>query len=271
MLKNPISTFKIAIPNLDTIEEMPCEDLAAIILETLNQDWIPNRNLGSCSLTGFISYSAKEYSHKAGPDNAKELVATAWQWLISEGFLAPTPDGNGQRCGAVFITKQGKEHSSKELVQRYSQSKILQTQYLHPKLQGLVFSLFTRGDYETAIFKSFKEVEITIRETCQFRNEIVGTDLMRKAFANGTGLLTDKDQPKSEQESIAHLFAGAHGYFRNPTSHRKTDFYNPTEAAEIIMLASFLLRTIEKRNPNKEDTWDAQELPTQKSPELQTS
>jgi len=43
-----------------------------------------------------------------------------------------------------------------------------------------------------------------------------------------------------------NLFTGAIGLFKNPSSHRRVDFTDPTEAAEIVLLADLLLRLLGK-------------------------
>lgn len=259
MPNNSFVLFKQAVSDLNKIDDILREDLAAIILETLNHGW----KEGFLSLPNFVSQLGKEYDESISSGTAM-LISPAWQWLLSEGFLAPTPDQNGNSCGTVFITKLGVQQNSKELVEHYIQSKILQTQYLHPRLKEIASPLFIRGKYEIAIFAAFKEIEIATRDASKITDKD-GDKLMRKAFDIKSGPLTDKAQRESEQYAIAHLFAGAFGYFRNPVSHRETDLNDPVEAAEIIMFASYLLRTIDKRKANKEaETWAVQESLTQR-------
>jgi uncharacterized protein Ymh len=63
-----------------------------------------------------------------------------------------------------------------------------------------------------------------------------------------TGPLTDKSVPEAERAALAHLFAGAWGYFRTPTGHRHV-LLEPAVAAEIIMFASHLMRIVDERAP----------------------
>ena len=73
---------------------------------------------------------------------------------------------------------------------------------------------------------------------------------MRDAFAvpkqgRATGPLTDPSAQGSEQEAMRNLFTGAFGVYRNPTGHRHVPT-EPEETAEIIMLASQLLRIVDR-------------------------
>lgn len=42
------------------------------------------------------------------------------------------------------------------------------------------------------------------------------------------------------------MFAGAIGLFKNPPSHRRVDYSDPTEAAEVVLLADLLLRILNR-------------------------
>jgi hypothetical protein len=79
-----------------------------------------------------------------------------------------------------------------------------------------------------------------------FGNELVGTNLMRKAFHPETGPLTDKSAVPSEREAEMHLFSGAIGHAKNPGSHRDVTMA-PDEAARLIIFASYLLSIVEQR------------------------
>lgn len=45
------------------------------------------------------------------------------------------------------------------------------------------------------------------------------------------------------------LFKGAIGLFENPPSHRRVDYSDPTEAAEVLLLADLLMRLLNKTAP----------------------
>jgi uncharacterized protein (TIGR02391 family) len=132
------------------------------------------------------------------------------------------------------------------------ENQLLPQKLLHPVIAQKVWSLFLRGEYDTAVFQAFKEVEIAVREAGGYKPENLGVDLMRKAFNWENGPLTDSEIPKAEREAIASLFAGAIGLYKNPNSHRRVEIKS-LEAVEMIMIASHLLNIVDTRIATKKE------------------
>ncbi len=105
---------------------------------------------------------------------------------------------------------------------------------------------FIRGEYETAVFQAFKQIEVAVRSAGGYAATDLGTVLVRKAF-NNTGPLTDGTEPPAEQEALASLFAGAIGRFKNPSSHRHVAITDAGETFEMLAFASHLLRIVDDR------------------------
>jgi uncharacterized protein (TIGR02391 family) len=117
---------------------------------------------------------------------------------------------------------------------------------LHPVIAKACWSAFLRGDYDTAVFQAFKELEVKIRESSGSKAEEYGVQLVRKAFNPQTGVLTDTQAPDAEKEALMHLVAGAVGSYKNPHSHRKIQL-GPEEAVEMIVLSSHLCKIIDAK------------------------
>jgi uncharacterized protein (TIGR02391 family) len=127
---------------------------------------------------------------------------------------------------------------------------------IHPVIASRVYPAFLRGEYDTAVFQAFREVEVAVREAGGYGPDDYGTDLMRSAFkpsgkrgqATTLGPLTDRALPIAEQEAMANLFAGAIGLYKNPQSHRLVPTH-AEDAAEVILFASHLLRIVDRLRP----------------------
>ena len=223
------------VPDATALLELEAEELAGVLMEHLN----------SLSTSEQENLSRHNFLIGIGHiEDLKQAFMEAWVWLEHEGLLVPKPGSENW----VVISRRGRRLRTRDQVSSYRHANLLPRNQLHPRIAQKVWAMFLRGDYDTAVFQAFKEVEVRVREAAQCADTDLGVDLMRKAFGVG-GLLTDAAAPKGEQEALSHLFAGAIGSYKNPHSHRSVTI-EPEEAVEMIMLASHLLGIVDKRSSN---------------------
>ncbi len=166
--------------------------------------------------------------------------------MITAGLLAPDPT---QMPGVdrVFLTRRAWSITDQATFQAFRKASILPRALLHPVIADRAWPNFIRGDHDTAVFQAFKEVEVAVRKAGGFGSQKIGVELMRAAFDTDAGPLADRSLPKAERESLSHLFAGAIGSYKNPSSHRTVVINDMIEAGEMLILASHLLRIIDDR------------------------
>ena len=227
------------MPDHEALLALEPEELAGIVLEYLNS--LSTANRGQLNRYNFsLPHTVTEYPHQYQAEISRALME-AWVWLEREGLLAPKPGDTGDW---IFITRRGRKLEKAIDVEAYRKTNLLPKQLLHPVIAYKVWSLFLRGEYDTAVFQAFKEVEVAVRNAGSYTTEDYGVNLMRQAFHPQNGTLTDANQLPAEKDATSSLFAGAIGLYKNPHSHRNVNI-TPVEAAEMIIFASSLLKIVD--------------------------
>lgn len=185
--------------------------------------------------TGRRSYEMLRLSRVKYVDNPRTFIDLR---LFNRGF-----DDDGEEI--YHPTKRGVQVQEERFQRLVGKWTLVPSLLFHPLITKKAFGALRREEYDTAVFRAFKAVEVRVREVSRLPDDLVGTALMRKAFDVDSGTLTDLSAPRAEREARSHLFTGAIGCYKNPHSHRDVDLtFN--EAFEMLLVASHLLQVLDR-------------------------
>lgn len=214
----------------DDVVGLPLDELALRVL-------LDYRDTGGWNWRNWLLEHRGPYQ---GRRDAYLALTEAWGWIVNHGLVVRDVE---QSAESVVISRQGGQVLERGVlwlraVQRLDVD-------LVDVLEDKARPQFLRGDFEAAAFMAMKEVEVGVRAAGGLDPGLVGVKLMQEAFRPG-GPLHQGDSDAGEAVALMDLYKGAIGLFKNPSSHRRVDFTDPTEAAEVILLADLLLRLLRK-------------------------
>ena len=236
-----------AIPDADVLLGLEPEELGAkmlfVLRETTKQS--PTFHLSHIE-QGILqnNLNLPDYPREKHPEIIR-AVNEAWAWLLAQGLVVSAGADQGAR-GWMVLSRRAKRFEDESQFADYATARLLQRDMLHPSIATAAWQSFMRGDYPTAVFQAMRQVEIAVREAAGFAPGEHGVPMIRRAFGK-TGPLSDPDGEEAERDAPCALFAGAVGSYKNPHSHRNVSMESAREAAEIVMLASHLLRVVDVR------------------------
>ncbi|MEO7737940.1 MAG: TIGR02391 family protein [Novosphingobium sp.] len=228
------------MPDADVLLALSPEELGFHLIGHIAST--DDKKLHASALQGSLFDSHSEKYPQTHRKPVLDALMEAWTWLESEALIVLT---DGSSNGWVRLSRRATGLTEPAAFAEYRAARMLPKEILHPKIRQPVWLDVMRGDYEIAVFRAMKAVEVAVREASGL--EGVGVKLMRAAFHQDTGPLADLNADGGEREARMHLFAGAIGSFKNPVSHRDIPLEEAGAVIEQILLANHLLRIVDER------------------------
>ena len=114
---------------------------------------------GTLNQSGFLFlFSRTESIRQSETTTGQAGVHRGMGVVQREGLLARWPDSHAAHL--FVITRRGRGIRTRGDAETYKRAKLLPDDSLYPILARKVAPQFLRGNYDTAVFQAFKEVEV---------------------------------------------------------------------------------------------------------------
>ncbi len=236
-------TLADVVPDPDVLLALDPEEVGFAVLRVLAT--VPDDEPAALNRSNFFGVAgAAAFYPRERQDEVRAVLPEGWAWLEREGLVVPDP---GRGTGWMRLSRRGRKLAAQTDLRAYHQAHLLPRASLHAALLSVgVDASFIRGDFDTAVFQAFKALEVRVRVAAGLGPDDIGVNLMRKAFHETTGPLRLSSDLKAEREALMSVMAGAIALYKNPQSHREVGIADASEAAEIVLFASHLLRTVDR-------------------------
>jgi uncharacterized protein (TIGR02391 family) len=228
-------------PKFEDIENSRPDDLGAeIVLE------LQTRQGRYFSPSNFPRELASRYQPERMSTEFGSAVHEAMAWARRELLLIQDPTADIP-SDALILSRRGRVFT-RDHIERLRLERLLPDLLLHERIRQVCVDIFNTGHHQAAVFEAFRILEVGIREAAGYGQNEHGETMINSAFNEKTGgPLVDATAPESEQRAMRFLMVGSNGLFRNPRGHRDVEMDDPKEAAELLIVASHLLRMVETR------------------------
>lgn len=152
-------SLRAILPDFETLFDLPPEELAGIILNWLA---LPDQGHLHALTSLYVEVQRWDDLPRNRWNEAYLAVTEAWSWLIHNGLLVPSPS-QSNTSGYMELTRRGLEVAAAGTFDNYRKAAAFPRSLLHPTISAKAWANFIRGDYDTAVFQAFKEVEVTVR------------------------------------------------------------------------------------------------------------